>query len=592
MQAGTELAGRYVLVELLGHGAMGQVWRATDEVLDRPVAVKVIRQADPGLASRLKREGRIAARLQHPGITVVHDVGSFHGQPFIVMELLHGANLAAILELAPDGLPVDQVLSLAVQAAEAVQAAHAGQVIHRDLKPANLFLTESGQLKICDFGIARAADGTVGLTATGQAIGTVHYMSPEQCLGQHVDARSDLYSLGCVLHELLTGRPPYPEGQPLAIMYQHLNNPPSSPRALRPDIPAKLDRLVLGLLAKDRDDRPPSAGHVAATLKALQRDRANQAAAPAGNQPARPAPSAGASPRSARRPPGGSGSARRGGLALRYAVRSDVGLLREGNEDSAYAGPHLFAVADGRSRQAGGEVASSVTITSISELDIRPPGVDMLEELSSAVAAANARLQEMIIANPAVEGMSTTLTAVYWSDGRAAVCHIGDSRGYLLRDGELYQITHDHTLVQSLVDEGRISYDEVAGHPRRSVLLRDLDGRKAAEPDLSVHEGQAGDRYLLCSDGLSDVVSDETLRDTLADIEDPEAVARQLIEMALRGGGPDNITCIVADVVDTATSLPPTGTPVLAGAAASLHLPIARPDPHAWWAPGPPARPF
>jgi len=262
-------------------------------------------------------------------------------------------------------------------------------------------------------------------------------------------------------------------------------------------------------------------------------------------------------------------------LVLRYAVRSDVGLLREGNEDSAYAGPRLLAVADGMGGHAAGEVASSITIASMAELDSEPPGGDMLAELAAAVAEANMRLQEMIIANPAVEGMGTTLTALFWSDGHAAVCHIGDSRGYLLRENELYQITHDHTLVQSLVDEGRISADDVSTHPQRSLLLRALDGRSIAEPDLSVHEAQPGDRYLLCSDGLSGVVSDETLRETLATIADPEAVTRQLIELALVGGGPDNITCIVADVTDSgATRLPPTMTPVLAGAAANADDPL------------------
>jgi PPM family protein phosphatase len=255
-------------------------------------------------------------------------------------------------------------------------------------------------------------------------------------------------------------------------------------------------------------------------------------------------------------------------LALRYAVRSDVGLLREGNEDSAYAGPHLLAVADGMGGHAAGEVASAVTISSMAELDSEQPTGDILEVLSAAVATANTRLQEVILANPAVEGMGTTLTALLWEDGQAAVCHIGDSRGYLLRDGELYQITHDHTLVQSLVDEGRISADDVSTHPQRSLLLRALDGRTVADPDLSVHDGQPGDRYLLCSDGLSGVVSDETLRDTLAESEDLDVVTRELIELAIEGGGPDNITCIVADVVDTAVSrLPPTRNPVLAGAA-------------------------
>ncbi len=256
-------------------------------------------------------------------------------------------------------------------------------------------------------------------------------------------------------------------------------------------------------------------------------------------------------------------------LVLRYAVRSDVGLLREGNEDSAYAGPRLLAVADGLGGHAAGEVASALAIISIAELDTEPPPADMMAALSRAVAAANARLLDRIIADPAVEGMGTTLTALLWSDGQAAVCHIGDSRGYLLRQGELYQITHDHTLVQSLVDEGRISAADVATHPQRSLLLRALDGRSAADPDLSVHDAMPGDRYLLCSDGLSGVVSDETLRDTLEAVDDPQAASRELIDLANAGGGPDNITCIVADVVDTATSaLPLPGSPLLAGAAA------------------------
>src|SRR5215470_4444562 len=255
-------------------------------------------------------------------------------------------------------------------------------------------------------------------------------------------------------------------------------------------------------------------------------------------------------------------------LALRYAVRSDVGLLREGNEDSAYAGPHLLAVADGMGGHAAGEVASAATIDTMAALDTDQPGADLLSALANAVATANMRLQEMIMSDPATEGMGTTLTALLWSEGHAALCHIGDSRAYLLRNGQFYQITHDHTLVQSLVDEGKITEDDVATHPHRSLLLRALDGRTLAEPDLSTHETTAGDRYLLCSDGLSGVVTEQTLHQTLSSVWDPEKAALQLVELAIRGGGPDNITCIVADVVDTqTTALPPTRVPVLAGAA-------------------------
>jgi PPM family protein phosphatase len=256
-------------------------------------------------------------------------------------------------------------------------------------------------------------------------------------------------------------------------------------------------------------------------------------------------------------------------LALRYAIRSDVGLLREGNEDSAYAGPHLLAVADGMGGHAAGEVASAATITTLASLDSDPQGSDLVAALEDAVARANLRLQELIISDPAIEGMGTTLTALLWSEGYAALCHIGDSRAYLLRNGQFVQITHDHTLVQSLVDEGKITEDDVATHPHRSLLLRALDGRTIAEPDLNTIETQPGDRFLLCSDGLSGVVTEQTLHQTLGSIRDPDKAALQLVDLAIRGGGPDNITCIVADVLETQSSqVQPTWKPAFAGAAA------------------------
>jgi protein phosphatase len=267
-------------------------------------------------------------------------------------------------------------------------------------------------------------------------------------------------------------------------------------------------------------------------------------------------------------------------LALRYAVRSDVGLLREGNEDSAYAGPHLLAIADGMGGHAAGEVASAVAIAALAGLDDDVPGMDMLGALADAVAKANARLQDMSAADPSVEGMGTTLTAMLWSGPRVALCHIGDSRGYMLRDRDFYQITRDHTLVQSLLDEGRISADEAANHPQRSLILRALDSRTDAEPDLSLREAQAGDRYLLCSDGLSDVVTEETLHRTLLSIADPDEAVIQLVDLANRAGGPDNITCIVADVLDSATAtVPPSEVSVIAGAASNQSgRPVARAD--------------
>ena len=257
-------------------------------------------------------------------------------------------------------------------------------------------------------------------------------------------------------------------------------------------------------------------------------------------------------------------------LALRYAVRSDVGLLREGNEDSAYAGPRLLAVADGMGGHAAGEVASAVAISVLTDLDEDLPANDLLDALAEAVTRANHILHDMVAADPSIGGMGTTLTAMLWSGTRVALCHIGDSRAYVLSGGELQQITHDHTLVQSLVDDGRISPDEAATHPQRSLLLRALDGSNDVEPDLTLREAQVGDRYLLCSDGLSGVVSESILHTVLATIAEPDDAVRQLVDLANHGGGPDNITCIVADVVDSATAVrPPSEVSVLAGAASN-----------------------
>ena len=271
-------------------------------------------------------------------------------------------------------------------------------------------------------------------------------------------------------------------------------------------------------------------------------------------------------------------------LALRYAVRSDVGLLREGNEDSAYAGPHLLAVADGMGGYEAGEVASASVISTVAPLDrAAMPESELIDALVAAVNTAKQTLRSIVDADPAVGSMGTTLTAMLWSEGTAAICHIGDSRAYLLRDGDLYQVTHDHTFVQALVDQGRIRPDEAATHPQRSLLLRALDGRTDADPDLSLLTAEVGDRFLLCSDGLPVVVSDDAIVQALAEVAEPNEAVLQLIDLAIRGGGPDNITCIVADVIDTEQSpARPTNAPVVAGAAASggSHdtMPFGRPE--------------
>lgn len=236
-------------------------------------------------------------------------------------------------------------------------------------------------------------------------------------------------------------------------------------------------------------------------------------------------------------------------LTLRYAAHSDRGLIRDGNQDSVYAGPRLLAVADGMGGMAAGDVASNIVIGAMAPLDEDVPGNALVDALRSAVTNATQQLRETVDANPQLEGMGTTLTAILFSGSKLGMVHIGDSRAYLLRAGEFAQITKDDTYVQMLVDEGRISAEEASSHPQRSLLTRALDGRDI-DAEYSVRQVLAGDRYLICSDGLSGVVSAETIVETMREYADPQQCVERLVQLALRGGGPDNITVIIADATD------------------------------------------
>ena len=268
-------------------------------------------------------------------------------------------------------------------------------------------------------------------------------------------------------------------------------------------------------------------------------------------------------------------------LSLRFAAGSHDGMIREHNEDSGYAGPRLLAVADGMGGQAAGEVASSEVISTMVQLDEDVPGSDILTSLGGTLQRANDQLRVMVDEDRQLEGMGTTLTALLWTGQRLGLVHVGDSRAYLLRGGQLTQITQDHTWVQRLVDEGRITEEEATTHPQRSLLMRALGSGDHVEPDLSIREVRAGDRYLLCSDGLSGVVSHQTMEDTLASYQGPQETVEDLIQLALRGGGPDNITCIVADVLDVGDNDTLTNqlndTPVIVGAVAENQHQIGAP---------------
>ena len=259
------LDGRYALIERIASGGMGEVWRGVDQILGRPVAIKLLSAVHAGdgqFRARFRAEARYAASLSHPGIARVFDYGedSPLGGPYLVMELVNGEPLSAILERV-GRLPADVTLDIVGQAARALDAAHQTGIVHRDIKPGNLLITADGTTKITDFGIAKAhAMESANLTATGIVMGTALYVSPEQATGSALTGSSDVYSLGVVAYECLTGQPPFVADQPLAIAIMHKHDPvPPLPA----DVPKPIGDLVLSMLAKTPQGRPESARHVA-----------------------------------------------------------------------------------------------------------------------------------------------------------------------------------------------------------------------------------------------------------------------------------------------------------------------------------------
>lgn len=255
-------------------------------------------------------------------------------------------------------------------------------------------------------------------------------------------------------------------------------------------------------------------------------------------------------------------------LAFHYAARSDVGMVRSNNEDSGYAGPHLLAMADGMGGHAGGDVASSTVIGALVDLDGESlGGRDASQALLDRIHAANREIGDQVRSEPKLEGMGTTLIAMLRSRDTVVLAHIGDSRAFMVRDGQVTQVTKDHSFVQSLVDEGRITADEAKTHPQRSLVTRVLTGADDDEPDLVVRQGRAGDRYLICSDGLSDYVARETIDEVLTGTSDPAECAERLVALALRAGAPDNVTVVIGDLVDIGRDTAPPTQPQVVGAA-------------------------
>ena len=263
------LGGRYELGEVIGSGGMATVYRGWDRVLKRPVAVKVLSSAyagDEDFVARFRREARAAANLNNPGVVSVFDTGSDGGRHFIVMELVEGRTLAE--EIAEHGaLDLERARDIAERVAGALQFAHANGIVHRDVKPGNVMLTPSGEVKVMDFGIARAAGGDT-LTTTSSVLGTANYLAPEQAESKPVDPRTDVYALGVVLYEMLTGRPPFTGETAISVAYKHVREKPRPPSSVNPEVPAALEAITLKALAKDPQARYQSAEEMRRALVA------------------------------------------------------------------------------------------------------------------------------------------------------------------------------------------------------------------------------------------------------------------------------------------------------------------------------------
>ncbi|GAA3007599.1 serine/threonine protein kinase PkaE [Kitasatospora albolonga] len=271
------VGGRYRLGEPIGQGGMGQVWAGTDERLGRPVAVKLLRAArfghgpdpDASLRRRFLRECRVTAGLDHPGLVTVFDAGEDDGELYLVMQRVAGLSLADLIA-AQDPCPLERAVAVAAQLCGALEAVHTAGLVHRDLKPSNVMVREDGRVVLLDLGIATALDpSATRLTLTGVPIGSPAYMAPEQALATGADRRSDLYALGCLLHEMLAGRAPFEAPSALGVLRRQVDEPPTPLRELRPEVPVVLEALVLDLLAKRPEDRPPGTRAVYARLLPL-----------------------------------------------------------------------------------------------------------------------------------------------------------------------------------------------------------------------------------------------------------------------------------------------------------------------------------
>ncbi len=547
---------------------MGVVYLARDPRSDRPLAIKTIALgrefADEERAEarqRFLREAETAARLRHADIVSVLDSGEDQGLAWIAMEFLSGHDLQRHTQVGTL-LPVPVVLRVASRVSDALAYAHRQGVVHRDVKPANVMVDlATDSVKVTDFGIARIADAS--RTRTGMVLGTPSFMSPEQMAGRRIDGRSDLYSLGVMLFQLLCGRLPHRADSMAALMSQIVNQRAPNIRSLRPELPEALADLV-ALAAREAPRTAPCRRPTAGARPAADRHPDGRCIGARGT------------PRSAwrsgpvcldrevltrrseaqswrvtpARPPHA--------MTLEFFSATDTGRARNNNEDSVavHEGAKLLALADGMGGYNAGEVASGMVTSFIKtelgrwleEASESATDAEVRRAMDICVDNANRAIFNAANSNPQYAGMGTTLVVAVFRAGRLLLGHVGDSRAYRLRGGRLSQATHDHSLLQEQIDAGLITAEQASFSANKNLVTRAVGVEDTVLLETHVHEVMPGDVYLLCSDGLSDMLDDESIGQLLHSHRSLAAAGAALIDAANDAGGKDNIAVILARV--------------------------------------------
>jgi eukaryotic-like serine/threonine-protein kinase len=457
------LNDRYEIERTLGEGGMARVYRGTDRVLGRTVAIKVLSgkyAGDETFVTRFRREAQAAAGLNHPHVVSVFDTGDDGDRHYIVMEYVEGETLSDLLR-REGRLPPERAAAIAADVATALETAHEQGLVHRDVKPGNVMLDREGRVKVMDFGIARAAaDDT--LTQTGLVLGTASYLSPEQAQGLPVDARSDIYSLGCVLYELLTGRPPFVADTPVSIAYKHVNEEPRPPSELEPSVPPALDAAVMRALAKDSKDRFPTA---AAFRSAIE---ASAAGGGAVTEPIAAAGDTAIMPPAEAPPEEGPPRARRSWLPVALVAAAVLALA--GALALALIGPDRRAGRRDRQEQTPPPTEEPTTPAALS--------VEQAFGLVDEVLTEAVNTDQMTFEAAGKIGEKVDAAAEAWQQGEV--------------DKALEELSHAHDEVDKAVEEGQIASEETASATHEAISAVE-SAIGASTPTVGGDEGDEGE---------------------------------------------------------------------------------------------------